>query len=76
MFNGLTTCQSAFLNQSSRQPTAGIDATLAQHQADCPTTGSATTGYMESSHPTSSFNSLHINRTFHLRVISAKMNTE
>ncbi len=53
MFNGLMSCQSAFLNQSSRQPPACIDATLAQHQADCPTTSNAMAEYMESSHPTS-----------------------
>ncbi|PHI54203.1 hypothetical protein B9T65_00015 [Serratia marcescens] len=77
MFNGLTTCQSTFLHQSSRQPPPGINATLAQHLADGPATGSATTEHMESSHPASQFNPLHINRnrTLHLCVINATVNT-
>ncbi|PIM21477.1 hypothetical protein CT146_22825 [Escherichia coli] len=40
-------------HQSSCQPPACINATLAQHLTDCPATGCATTESMESPHPTS-----------------------
>ncbi|AUM10812.1 hypothetical protein CFI09_26420 (plasmid) [Escherichia coli] len=43
MFNRLSTCQPAFPHQSSCQPPACINATLAQHLTECPATGCATT---------------------------------
>nr|WP_238247827.1 hypothetical protein [Escherichia coli] len=52
MFNRLSTCQPAFPHQLS-PATACINTTLAQHLADCPATGSATTESMESPHPAS-----------------------